>query len=268
MAAVADWRDDRDYRGLAGCDLQQLAWEWLRRRPDYRAAASRGDQSDAHRFGLHCFERPDRPAREARLWWRREADPAVLVATADAAGPDRVDLLADPRTQLIVERGIEHLLLEGGRGQLRIDIVRGTTQQGAVGLMWQIQGLETGRPALEALGRFLSLRATGRLPRASRPTPAQTRRTAALLRVGDALEAGASQREIALALFGSRMIGASWRSEAGPYRLRVQRLVRAARRIRAQDPLSILRSSRTRLPGGVWSTEDHDAMRSGNFHGL
>lgn len=32
-----DWRDDAPYRALIGIDAAGLAWEWLRRDPDYAA---------------------------------------------------------------------------------------------------------------------------------------------------------------------------------------------------------------------------------------
>ncbi|QNG49728.1 DNA -binding domain-containing protein [Sphingobium yanoikuyae] len=49
------------------------------------------------------------------------------------------------------------------------------------------------------------------------------------LRVQDALIAGASQREIAIALFGAERIPVDWRSASDSLRSRVRRLVREAR---------------------------------------
>lgn len=36
-----DWRDGARYRALLGIDRAGLAWEWLRRDPDYVACAAR-----------------------------------------------------------------------------------------------------------------------------------------------------------------------------------------------------------------------------------
>ena len=50
-----------------------------------------------------------------------------------------------------------------------------------------------------------------------------------MLRVHDALAAGANQREIAEELFGPAARAPRWRSEASTIRSQVQRLVRGAR---------------------------------------
>jgi hypothetical protein len=63
-----DWRDSAPYRALAGIDRAGLAWEWLRRDPDYAALSTRLRgvgarpvdhlelEADARAFGL-CFRR-------------------------------------------------------------------------------------------------------------------------------------------------------------------------------------------------------------------
>lgn len=56
------------------------------------------------------------------------------------------------------------------------------------------------------------------------------------LRAGDALLDAASQQEMARALFGPSIAPRRWRLESASYRLRVQRLAKAARR-RLAEPL-------------------------------
>jgi hypothetical protein len=57
-----------------------------------------------------------------------------------------------------------------------------------------------------------------------------------MLRVHDALAAGASHREIVEWLFGIDVAAPRWRASAGPWRLRVQRLAAGARRALAMGP--------------------------------
>lgn len=56
------------------------------------------------------------------------------------------------------------------------------------------------------------------------------------LRVGDAILEGATQQEMARELFGGAIAPRKWRLDSASYRLRIQRLVRTARR-RLADPL-------------------------------
>jgi hypothetical protein len=71
------WYKDEDYHYLAGADRAGIAWEFLRRNPDYRAVAHRGPRpattisdgielieggASALRWGL-LFRRRPRPAR-------------------------------------------------------------------------------------------------------------------------------------------------------------------------------------------------------------
>ena len=51
------------------------------------------------------------------------------------------------------------------------------------------------------------------------------------LRVHDALVEGASQREIAIGLFGAERVGEHWRGGSDSMRLNVRRLVGLARRL-------------------------------------
>lgn len=243
---IPDWRSDAPYRALAACDAPLIAWEWLRRDPAYRAAVARGD-TEAGRFGLHRFEDPACCSALARVWWRKDVDPFVLTAAAapcagsEAFSADRLPVAA------AVERlgGAERLLVTDGARSLRVDIVAGTLLEGPVYLTWQLPGLAAAAAPMHALARFIVLCRTGILRRGTYPSSAAARRWALLLRVGDALDAGASQREIAGAFFGEEAIGRRWRVNAAARRTQIQRLVRLARRLRAQPAARLL------MPGAL-----------------
>jgi hypothetical protein len=65
---LVDWRDGAPYRALRGIDRAGLAWEWLRRDPDYAAFSEnealrsrqqasgemlRGTEANARHWGLY-----------------------------------------------------------------------------------------------------------------------------------------------------------------------------------------------------------------------
>lgn len=56
------------------------------------------------------------------------------------------------------------------------------------------------------------------------------------LRISDAMAVGANQQDIARVIFGALISDRRWRRDSGPYRQRVQRLVRSAR-LRLAAPL-------------------------------
>jgi hypothetical protein len=74
------------------------------------------------------------------------------------------------------------------------------------------------------------------------PPERRAPRWAQVLRVHDALAAGANQREISDSLFDTKSV-ARWRVDAAPWRRRTQRLVEAARRAAVTDPVGWLDGS-------------------------
>src|SRR3546814_17523610 len=80
---LADWRDPSAYEWLDACGRHAFAWEWLRRRPDYQAAAGEADSSAAA-FGLRNRPIFEADARAAHPVWTAAVDPYSLIATARA----------------------------------------------------------------------------------------------------------------------------------------------------------------------------------------
>lgn len=234
-SAAADWRSTAPYAVLARCDRALLAWEWLRRDRAFRLAALGGDDRDAARFGLLCFEQPELGAPHTRPFWRADIDPGVLTAiAAPSDGPNALDLGCLARLATVrSDADGEHWLLSDGCQALRLDITAGTLLAGPVHLRWRMAGIEGLEPQLDALRRLILLRRLGRFGVPTQPTRERARRWATLLRVHDALLDGASPREIAAVFYGSETAGPRWRVRSAPWRLRVQRLVAAARRLAA-----------------------------------
>jgi len=162
--------------------------------------------------------------------WRAEHDAAVVSVGATATtptDPDALDLLRLPCSTVLQEHGPdgEQVLIGDGRGQIRLDIRHGTALQGPVRLRYELAGLSGLEPKLLTLQRLAALMRLKRFPRRIGSPSAPPPRSVMALRALDARRAGASQREIAAALFGDRRVAADWNGRSGYLRTRVQRLI-------------------------------------------
>lgn len=187
--------------------------------------------------GCIFAEDPALTAPLARPVWRAELDPAVLGVSVAAAGGDKRDWFEPHRFErlltLIEERdGREHLVLSDGFRHLRLAIEEGSlADMRPVVLHVHLRGIVTARTQLVPLRRFLGVCRTGRFSDALFPCDRRVRRGLEVLRVHDALRAGASQREIAIDMFGAARVPTDWRIASDSLRSRVRRLVREARRM-------------------------------------
>jgi len=242
---AADWRSPDAYCELLHCDRRAFAWEWLRRSPAYRnrwAARNRSADDAPGRFGLLTWVDPALAAPDARPIWSIDTDPRVLCGRpAEGAGADH-DLFDVREVSAFLSFAvdaahIEHWLLSDGRWFVRLDLHDGTLLGGPALVEHRIAGLASAGPKLDALRQFVALARKGRLPASMRPKERRAAQWILELRVADALLEGARQQAIARALFGHAIAAGRWRIESASYRLRVQRLVRVARRYLAA-PLS------------------------------
>lgn len=233
---LADWRDPSAYEWLDDCGRHAFAWEWLRRRPDYQAAALEAD-IPAGAFGLRNRPSFEADARVAHPIWTAAVDPFLLIATARPCSIRNCNFdmarVRECRT-LTVSADSEHWLFGTAARPLRLDIASGSLCGGPVALTVHVARLDAA--ALVALSRLIALAREGRWRRSHFPAEQRARRWGQVLRVHDALLAGASQRDIADALFGTAGI-ANWRVNAAPWRRRSQRLVEAARRAALSKPV-------------------------------
>lgn len=251
---VPDWRDAAAYAPLLHADRSLFAWEWLRRNPDYRAAAERalaasGCRGPAEpgaapeRWGLHAFQGPSLSAPDARPIWCAEAHPYVLeVEAGPAFGEEAFDLerIGAISTLVAAASGREHLLISDGFRAIRLDVLEGTIAGGSVELRYRLAGLAAAERPMMTLRRFLALWRTGRFCRSLHPDETRAKRWLLMLRAHDALAAGADQREIAAVLLSAEAGGPRWRSRSPSLRSQAQRLVRAARRMAAGAYLELL----------------------------
>lgn len=185
--------------------------------------------------GFTFAENPACPAPQARLIWHAALDPGTLPVAACPADPDDLDsvrlaALAPWLTVAVGPAGTEHAVLSDGWHHIRLDIEEGRlADEAAVLLHYRLRGIGTAQARLLPLRRLLDLSRHGRFTRSLFPRDPRIARGIAMLRVHDALREGASQREIAAALFGHAQVDGGWNGRSDALRSRVRRLVREAR---------------------------------------
>ena len=220
---VAHWYPTAAYLYVLWLDALALAWEYLRRHPDYRLDWLRhhrrpqSAQQAAHRWGLRLLEDPALDARDAHPAWF-PGHSAVVQLYPDADPPQDATAFAFWRIP-----GHKQLLHDG-KGLALIARSPGHCLRFALA-----PGLEDGMAVVHAHGdgalEPARSRSLGTAPFIVNPRPTPT----ALLELHtlqalDATLAGASLREAGEGLFGADAV-ANWYSDGG-LRSKVRRLVR------------------------------------------
>lgn len=233
--SAASWYPTAAYLYVLHLDGPALAWEYLRRHPDYRHDwLRRRRRSDAaHRWGLRLLEDPALDARDAHPAWFPDHD-AVLQLYPDAdPSPDAVafTLWRLPGRKHLIHDGRRLLLMTRWPGGcLRFALAPDLTD--GMAYAYAIRACDTPQARCQALAASLNELAAviGITPVAR--TPPRPSLTALLelhtLQALDATLAGASLREVAEGLFGSDAVAAGWYADGG-LRSRVRRLVRRGR---------------------------------------
>jgi len=185
--------------------------------------------------GFTFAEQPDRAAPAARIIWHADLDPGtigVAAVPADPSDPDslRIDQISSWLAMAVDAEGREHICLSDGWHHIRLDVEEGRlTGQKAVLLHYRLSGLASAENRVLPLRRLLDLCRHRRFARTLYPRDPGIERLIDMLRVHDALGAGASQREIGEALFGTERVHEDWSDGSDSLRSRVRRLVREAR---------------------------------------
>lgn len=180
--------------------------------------------------GCIFAEDPARPAAQALLFWCSDADPHVVTMHAEPCR-DGIDVLAlGANTAVLVEPDTERLLIPAGSGHLRIDVVGGTIFSGPIRPLFTVDGAGGMTPKLLTLRRFAGL-VRGAPCRRLWPPLRRAVRLEAMLRAHDAHASGASHRDIAGLLYGRAGADERWSDGSRFMRLRIQRVLRGARRM-------------------------------------
>lgn len=239
-----DWRNTAAYQPLLRVERTAFAWEWLRRQPKFQAAAlhavesgrgSNCEERDALAWNLHAFEDPRVPAPLARPVWASPACTWVVKAFARPClpGEDFIDLEGLQVFRTIVRsQEADRLLLSDGYQSIRIDVHGARLGQGPVLLNFQLQESVLDR-SLIVLQRLRALCLNGCFRSPTAPQFQRAGRMVLLLRAFDALQAGASQADIAATLLRSGLERRCWRTHSSSVRSQAQRLSREAKRMAA-----------------------------------
>lgn len=230
--SAAPWYPTAAYLYVLHLDDLALAWEYLRRHPDYRRDWLRRHRAPetAQGWGLRMLEDPALDARDAHPAWL-PGNPCTAQLHPDIDPPPNAVAF-----ELWRVPGHKHLVHDGRR------LMLATHWPGCCLRLTLAPSLEDGmayvyaiRSCYMACARHCTLRAeldkltvaTQGTPAAvARPRPAPTAlQELHSLQALDATLAGASLREVAEGLFGTDAIVHGWYADGG-LRSRVRRLVR------------------------------------------
>lgn len=255
------WPADEDYRYLAAVGPAGLAWEWLRRDPDYRrlvpsagfrtstgptVIAATTSEHEA-RWGCLHVEDPARTSAQTNIVWSADIDPSVLrveaVPACRAVGSSLFDLDQWAAHARLVKRagGDEYLLLACGGQHVRLDIFAGTLLDGPAVLRHDIGGPGGIDVTITALRRFYHLCRFGAFPPARPPRNRTQDRAVVALRVHDVLVQGASIRDVGIMLFGAARVETEWLAPGESLKSSCRRIIGLARDLAAGGYRDLLR---------------------------
>jgi len=231
-STTAWWHPIAAYLYVLHLDGPALAWEYLRRHPDYQRDWRRHRHQAtwlAHHWGLRLLEDPARDARDATPDW--VPDPRRLVQihpAADASGdalPFRLWRL--PGHKRLVHDGIRLFL----KCQLAGHVLRAAlspTLEDGMPYAYAVRAGDRLQEHWRALGaELIWLDAAHAVPTAvarSRPGVTALGHLRALQAL-DGMLAGASQREVAEVWFGRAVVAAQWHGDSD-LRGQVRRAIR------------------------------------------
>ncbi|KAJ10358.1 DUF2285 domain-containing protein [Pseudomonas aeruginosa] len=229
------WYPTAAYLYVLHLDDLALAWEYLRRNPEYRCdwRDRQRRPEAAQRWGLRLLEDPRLDARDAQPAWFPDYPELIHLYLDVDPMPDSVafDFWRIPGRKELVHDGRRLLLTTRWPGCcLRLTVAPGLEQ----GMAYVHAVRACARPC----ARFRAIAAElDRLAVAAdaapfaaarcRPSPAALSELHTLQAL-DATLAGASLREVAAVLFGPSAVTDGWHADAG-LRSKVRRLVRRGR---------------------------------------
>jgi len=218
--SAGQWHPTAAYLYVLHLDSLALAWEYLRRNPDYRHDwLRRHRQSEAaHRWGLRLLEDPTLDARDAHPAWL-PGHTAVVQIHPDVDPPQDAAVFAFwhilGHKQLLHDGKGLALIVRSPSHCLRFRLAPGLEEGMAV-----VYAHRSGA-AMPAHDHVLGAILAATKPR---PTPTALMELHTLQAL-DATLTGASLREVAEGLFGADAVATGWHADGG-LRARVRRLAR------------------------------------------
>ena len=228
---MLEWKGSAAYLYILHLDRYGLAWEYLRRNEEYREHWQHQAQcpDPAMRWGCATFEHPDRDARDACPQWVIESPDRIHLIPASQEHP------SDHPFSLWMLRGSRSLMHLGSHLTLHIQssflntyvCVDPTVEEGKPYAFmvradqWCRERLRATSVAIEQFFHSHTARSASHVYPLNRTALTHARTLQAL----DGVYAGASQRDIAAALFGDHRVQSQWTSD-GELRAQVRYLIR------------------------------------------
>lgn len=223
------WYPTAAYLYVLHLDGLALAWEYLRRHPDYRRdwLRRRRQPEAAERWGLRVLEDPALDARTAHPAWFPDHD-ALVQLYPDADPPPNALVFEFWRIsgdKRLIHDGKRLVLITHGPGYcVRLAFAPGLGD--GMAYVYAIRACATTCPPYQTLVAELDKLAAGVVLAVAKPRPSSTSLLELhTLQALDATLAGASLREVAEGLFGVDAVAADWHADSA-LRARVRRLVR------------------------------------------
>ncbi len=231
-----DWRERRSYDYLDGLTKRDWSWEIVRRNPQFVSAwdsanasidcveqngsitiiRSRESETPLDRWGLAYSDSLNVNARKACVLWRPDCYSGVLSMSAVAGrtndGTQKVSLRdLHCRSVLFLRPGdLQHIVLLGeGRG-LQLAVHGASVLEPVRLLMDATPDPKAPGARLDLLKCFHDLGLTGRTSPRYILKARASRRLKTVLQALDGAGAGASHREIAIAVYGPERVRADW----------------------------------------------------------
>lgn len=156
---------------------------------------------------------------------------AVQASPAPSSDVDAFDIrhFHDLATVLRCPDGHELLLFSDGDHRLQLDLTASTVLNGPVRFRYELSGFKHIDTKILTLRRFVMLCRLGRFPRGLYMPERRAHRWMLAIQAYDGVRSGAHQREIAVALFGEKIVRDDWHGRSDYLRLRVQRAIRYGR---------------------------------------
>jgi hypothetical protein len=237
--AADHWHPSAAYLYVLHLDGPGLAWEYLRRHPDYRRdwLRRRCDPGAAGRWGLRLLEDPALDARDAHPAWFPDHDGVVqLYPDADPPpGAQRFGFWRLPGRKHLIHDGRRLLLFARWPGCCVRLAITAELKEG-MAYAYAVRACSDPRLRYHLLVHELDKLAANQTALGeARSRPSSTALLEAhTLQALDGTLAGASLRTVAEVVFGAANVASDWHAD-GALRARVRRLVRRGQTLMRSD---------------------------------